>query len=38
MVAKSTSDINDMLKRLCDLSIKMTEEDDVAGFLGVHIE
>ena len=38
MVAKETSDIDDMLKRLRDLGIEMTEEDDVAGFLGVHIE
>ena len=38
MVAKSTSDIDDMLKRLRDLGIKMMEEDNVAGFLGVHIE
>ena len=38
MVAKNTSDIDDMLKRLRDLGIEMTEEDDVAGFLGVHIE
>ena len=34
---KKTSDIDDMLKRLRDLGIEMTEED-VAGFFGVHIE
>ena len=38
MVMKSTSDIDDMLKCLRDLGIEMTEEDNVTGFLGVHIE
>ena len=38
MVAKETKDIDAMLVKLRELGIEMTEEDDVAGFLGVHIE
>ena len=34
----NTSNIDGMLKPLCNLGIKMTKEDDVAAFLGVHIE
>ena len=38
MVTKNTSNIDNMLKHLRNLCIEMIEEDDVAGFLKVHIE
>ena len=38
MVAKDVRDIDAIIQRLKDLEIELTEEDDVAGFLGVHIE
>ena len=38
MVMKNNNDIDNMLKHLCNLGVEMTEEDNVTGFLGVHIE
>ena len=38
MVAEDDADINVIIEKLRDLSMTLEEEDDVAGFLGVHIE
>ena len=38
MVSKNVSDIDEILKKLKNMGMEMTEEDDVAGFLGVHSE
>ena len=38
MVSRDVKYIDQMLERLRELKMELTEEDDVAGFLGVHIE
>ena len=38
MIARDVKCIDEMLQKLRDLNMEMTEEDDMAGFLGVHIE
>ena len=38
MVAEKTEHIDETLQKTRELKMEMTEEDDVAGFLGVHIE
>jgi hypothetical protein len=35
--AKSLSDINEVLVKLREMNLTMQQEEDVAGFLGVHI-
>ena len=38
MVARDMADINEMMDKLCARNMDFEEEEDVAGFLGVHIE
>jgi hypothetical protein len=38
MLATEMSDINQVMQKLKKLNMQLEEEDDIAGFLGVHIE
>lgn len=38
LVGKRHEDINDVIRKLREYGMELEEEDDVAGFLGVHIE
>ena len=36
--ARDEKDIHELAMRLCELGIDLVQEDDVAGFLGVHMK